>query len=97
MSLHLSFGEMPEYLGTHATVEPNLLVFRFNPLNASHCSSRKLFPGAVKTTTTTSHEIDAGDLCSSVGERLENISKWPDTQGATTPDTTLNILTFNRA
>lgn len=44
MSLHLSLGDTPEYLGTHTTDAESLLVLRLNPLNASHCSSRKLLP-----------------------------------------------------
>lgn len=44
MSLHLSLTETPEYFGTQTTDGLSLLVFRLKPLNASHCSSRKLFP-----------------------------------------------------
>lgn len=44
MSLHLSFGETPAYLGVHSTVGSFPKEAFENSLWASHCSSRKVFP-----------------------------------------------------
>jgi hypothetical protein len=45
MSLHLSFGETPAYLGIHSTAGPLPKEAFENSLCASHCSSLKVFPG----------------------------------------------------
>lgn len=44
MSLHLSFGETPAYLGVHSTVGSFPKEAFENSLCASHCSSLKVFP-----------------------------------------------------
>lgn len=51
ISLHLSFGETPEYLGTHITEGLSLLVLRLKLLKDSHCSSRKLLPAKCSTSS----------------------------------------------
>ena len=45
MSLHLSLGETPAYLGVHSTAGPLPKEALENSLCASHCSSLKVFPG----------------------------------------------------
>lgn len=45
MSLHLSLGETPAYLGVHSTAGPLPKDALENSLCASHCSSLKVFPG----------------------------------------------------
>lgn len=45
MSLHLSLGETPAYLGVHSTGGPLPKEALENSLCASHCSSLKVFPG----------------------------------------------------
>lgn len=45
MSLHLSFGETPAYLGVHSTAGPLPKEALENSLCASHCSSLKVLPG----------------------------------------------------
>lgn len=45
MSLHLSFGDTPAYLGVHSMAGPLPKEALENSLWASHCSSLKVFPG----------------------------------------------------
>ena len=40
MSLHVSLGDTPEYLGTHTTEGVRRWLLRLKPLYAAHCSSR---------------------------------------------------------
>ncbi len=70
MSLHLSLTETPEYFGTQTTDGLSLLVFRLMPLNASHCSSRKLFP----VTNERSSSDTNIDLFISLNMRLKDMS-----------------------